>query len=159
MRDKTIGEMAEILFPFADHVIATRADNPRAATPAEIRKAAHRISAEIEDAVDVPSALQRAKKLTGENGVVVVTGSIYIVGEAMRRLGVRLCGEACPLSEHWPTILSGRAPAARPERRYGWLSRVRSFLIFDPLIWSYTIFLGFTSIPASFFGEQGADSA
>ena len=90
MRDKAIGEMAEILFPFADHVIATHADNPRAATPAEIRKAAHRISAEIEDAVDVPSALQRAKKLTGENGVVVVTGSIYIVGEAMRRLGVGL---------------------------------------------------------------------
>jgi dihydrofolate synthase/folylpolyglutamate synthase len=88
MRDKAIGEMAEILFPFADHVIATHADNPRAATPAEIREAAHRISAEFEEAEDVASALQRAKKLSGENGVVVVTGSIYIVGEAMRRLGV-----------------------------------------------------------------------
>ena len=28
MRDKAIGEMAEILFPLADRVIATRADNP-----------------------------------------------------------------------------------------------------------------------------------
>ena len=50
--------------------------------------------------------------------------------------------------------LERATPAARPERRYGWLSAVRSFLIFDPLIWSYTIFLGFTSIPASFFGDK-----
>ena len=33
MRDKAIGEMAEILFPLAERVIATRADNPRSATP------------------------------------------------------------------------------------------------------------------------------
>ena len=32
MRDKAIGEMAEILFPLADRVIVTRADNPRSAT-------------------------------------------------------------------------------------------------------------------------------
>ena len=34
MRDKAISEMAEILFPMADRVIATHAGNPRAATPA-----------------------------------------------------------------------------------------------------------------------------
>src|SRR5439155_24538231 len=33
MRDKAIGEMAEILFPLAERVIATCADNPRSATP------------------------------------------------------------------------------------------------------------------------------
>ena len=32
MRDKAIGEMAEILFPLAERVIATRADNPRSAS-------------------------------------------------------------------------------------------------------------------------------
>src|SRR5205823_2870219 len=31
MRDKAIGEIAEILFPLADRVIATRAENPRSA--------------------------------------------------------------------------------------------------------------------------------
>jgi len=93
MRDKAIGEMAEILFPFADQVIATHADNPRAATPGEIREAAHRISAEIEEVVDVRSSLERAKDLAGVNGVVVVTGSIYIVGEAMRHLGVSIAGK------------------------------------------------------------------
>ncbi|MGA2696321.1 MAG: folylpolyglutamate synthase/dihydrofolate synthase family protein [Terriglobales bacterium] len=93
MRDKAIGEMAEILFPFADQVIATHADNPRAATPEEIRQAAHRISAEIEEVADVCSSLERAKDLAGENGIVVVTGSIYIVGEAMRHLGVSIAGK------------------------------------------------------------------
>src|SRR5690242_18061014 len=37
MRDKAIGEMTEILFPLADRVIATQADNPRSASTADIR--------------------------------------------------------------------------------------------------------------------------
>lgn len=44
--------------------------------------------------------------------------------------------------------------AVTPERRYGWPSKLRSFLIFDPLIWSYTIFLGAASVPASLFGHK-----
>jgi dihydrofolate synthase/folylpolyglutamate synthase len=90
MRDKAIGEIAEILFPLADHVIATRADNPRSATPDEIREAAARTATDIEDAADVAAALGRARSLAGPQGVVVITGSIYIVGEAMRALGVRV---------------------------------------------------------------------
>ena len=90
MQDKDIRHVAEILFPLAQRVIATRADNPRAASPEQIREAAARISVAIEDADNVPLALARAKALTGANGLVVITGSIYIVGEAMRELGVRL---------------------------------------------------------------------
>ena len=90
MRDKAIGEIAEILFPLAAQVIATRADNPRSAAPEEIREAASRIATDIEDAIDVPSALDRAGSLAGPQGVVVITGSIYIVGEAMRALGVKV---------------------------------------------------------------------
>jgi dihydrofolate synthase/folylpolyglutamate synthase len=90
MRDKAIAEMTEILFPLAEQVIATQADNPRSATAEEIRQAAARTSTEIEAAADVAAALTRATVLAGPRGVVVVTGSIYIVGEAMRRLGVRV---------------------------------------------------------------------
>jgi dihydrofolate synthase/folylpolyglutamate synthase len=90
MRDKAIAEMTEILFPLAERVIATPADNPRSATVEEIRQAAARISIEIEAAPDVASALQRASMLAGPHGVVVITGSIYIVGEAMRQLRVRV---------------------------------------------------------------------
>jgi dihydrofolate synthase/folylpolyglutamate synthase len=90
MRDKAIGEIAEILFPLAERVIATHADNPRAATPEEIRQSAARTATEIEEVPDVPEALDRARVLAGSNGVIVVTGSIYIVGEAMLHLGVRI---------------------------------------------------------------------
>ena len=90
MRDKAIGEIAEILFPLAARVIATKADNPRSATPDEIREAASRTATDIEDAVGVASALDRASSLADPRGVVVITGSIYIVGEAMRVLGVKV---------------------------------------------------------------------
>ena len=90
MRDKTIGQMAEILFPIAERVIATRAENPRSATPDEIRQAAARASAEIETAPDVATAVKQARAFAGSDGIVVVTGSIYVVGEAMRLLGARI---------------------------------------------------------------------
>jgi dihydrofolate synthase / folylpolyglutamate synthase len=90
MRDKSIGEMAEILFPLAERVIATHVENPRAAASAEIRDAAQRVSVEIDEAPDVPSALVKACAAAGTRGLVVVTGSIYIVGEAMRMLGARI---------------------------------------------------------------------
>ena len=90
MRDKAISEITEILFPLADRVIATRAENPRSASPQEIEQAAGRTGAEIETAADVPDALQRAKSLSKQDAVIVITGSIYVVGEAMRLLGTRV---------------------------------------------------------------------
>jgi dihydrofolate synthase / folylpolyglutamate synthase len=92
MRDKAMQEMTEILFPIADRIIVSYANNPRAATTAEIRQAAARVSsgADIEDADDVASAMDRARKVAGPEGLVVVTGSIYVVGEAMRILGLRI---------------------------------------------------------------------
>jgi len=90
MRDKAIGEMAEILFPCAERVVLTHAENPRSATPIEIREMAARVAADMEDAPDVPSAIEEAAKSAGTDGVVVVTGSIYVVGEAMRSLGARI---------------------------------------------------------------------
>ena len=90
MRDKAIGEMAEILFPLAERVIATRADNPRSAAPEEIREAASRTSTQIEEAADVAAALELARTPARPDAVVVITGSIYIVGEAMRLLGARI---------------------------------------------------------------------
>ena len=89
MRDKAIGEMAEILFPLADCIIVTRADNPRSATFNEIRQAAARVSTDIQPAEDVADALARVQGLKPP-AVVVITGSIYIVGEAMRLLEVRV---------------------------------------------------------------------
>lgn len=90
MRDKAISEMTEILFPLAHRVIATRPQNPRSASPEEIQQAGSRTGAEIEPVAEVAAALERACDGAGPKTVIVVTGSIYLVGEAMRLLGVRI---------------------------------------------------------------------
>jgi len=86
MRDKAISEMTEILFPMAQRVIATRPENPRSATPEEIQQAAARTGADIEIEADVRVALDRAQKVAEPGSIIVVTGSIYLVGEVMRLL-------------------------------------------------------------------------
>jgi len=90
MRDKAVAEIAEILFPIAEQVIVTHANNPRSASAEEIRQAAARVAGDIREAANVPSALADAGRIAGREVLVVVTGSIYIVGEAMRRLGLRI---------------------------------------------------------------------
>jgi dihydrofolate synthase/folylpolyglutamate synthase len=87
MRDKAISEMTEILFPLAERVIATRPQNPRAASPGEIQRAAARTAVEVEMMEDVKLAVERARVLAGVGSVVVVTGSIYLVGEVMSAVG------------------------------------------------------------------------
>jgi dihydrofolate synthase/folylpolyglutamate synthase len=90
MSDKAISEMAEILFPLAERVIATRPENPRAAAPEEIRQAAVRTGVEIDCIEDVQSAVERAKTLATAGTVIVITGSIYLVGEVMRAIGAEV---------------------------------------------------------------------
>lgn len=41
-----------------------------------------------------------------------------------------------------------------PAKDYGWLSRLRSYFVFDPLIWLYTVVLGIVAIPVSLFGDK-----
>jgi dihydrofolate synthase/folylpolyglutamate synthase len=90
LRDKAISEMTEILFPLAERVIATRPDNPRAAPPEEIQQAAARTGVAIEAVEDVRRAVERARTLAGPGALVVITGSIYLVGEVMRSIGAEV---------------------------------------------------------------------
>ena len=90
MRDKDMREVAQILFPLAQRVIVTHANNPRSATAAEIRTAASRITTDIIEEAAVAAALERACEFaatdagrTSEKSLVVIAGSIYIVGEAL----------------------------------------------------------------------------
>jgi dihydrofolate synthase/folylpolyglutamate synthase len=98
MRDKAISEMTQILFPLAERVVATRSENPRSATPEEIRQAGARTGTVIDLAGAVTNALERAhawaddqaSRQAASKPVIVVTGSIYVVGEAMRVLEARV---------------------------------------------------------------------
>ncbi len=88
MRDKAYADMAQVLFPSAKQVIVTRAHTPRAASPSEIAAVAARTGAAMIEEPEVPDALRRAFENAPPDGLVVVTGSIFVVGEAMQALGM-----------------------------------------------------------------------
>ncbi len=48
-----------------------------------------------------------------------------------------------------------KRPAAQRNTRHGWLSRLRSYFILDPLIWAYTLILGTLSLISSLFDRNG----
>jgi dihydrofolate synthase/folylpolyglutamate synthase len=89
MRDKAIQEMASILFPVAERVVLTQVNNPRAATIDELVQAANPSVAELHREPSVAIALEKALGLTTPQGVAVVTGSIFLVGEVMQVLGMK----------------------------------------------------------------------
>jgi len=88
MRDKAVQEMAEILFPLADQVVLTQVNNPRSATTADLRQAASRTGAALHEEANVEAALAKARRLSKREGLIAVTGSIFLVGEAMSAMGI-----------------------------------------------------------------------
>jgi 1-acyl-sn-glycerol-3-phosphate acyltransferase len=58
-------------------------------------------------------------------------------------------------AEAAPVAAPRQSPHAIPGKNYGWLSRLRSYLILDPLIWLYTLVLGLLALPGGMFDESG----
>lgn len=54
-----------------------------------------------------------------------------------------------------PVTRPRSSPPAIPGMKYGWLSRLRSYLILDPLIWFYTVVLGLAALPGGVFDPSG----
>jgi 1-acyl-sn-glycerol-3-phosphate acyltransferase len=54
-----------------------------------------------------------------------------------------------------PTAAPHGSPHALPGVTYGWLSRLRSYLILDPLIWLYTLIMGLIALPGGLFDRTG----
>ncbi len=67
-------------------VIACRPDSPRAVAATDVADAARRLGLEAEAAESVPEAVSRALALSTPEDAVLVTGSLYTVGEARRAL-------------------------------------------------------------------------
>jgi dihydrofolate synthase/folylpolyglutamate synthase len=81
LKDKPAAELAQILFPLFGHVVVTPVDSPRSAAVEDLLAAARPTGSEVEAAADAVSAVERALHLTPAHGLVVVTGSVYLVGE------------------------------------------------------------------------------
>jgi 1-acyl-sn-glycerol-3-phosphate acyltransferase len=58
-------------------------------------------------------------------------------------------------AETAPEVAPRGSPHAIPGARHGWLSRLRSYLILDPLIWLYTLVLGILALPGGMFDRSG----
>jgi len=78
MRDKAIDEVAGILFPLATELVLTAPDTPRALRPEAMAEFAGR--GRIEP--NVEAAIAYARSHAAEEDVIVVTGSLFLVGEA-----------------------------------------------------------------------------
>jgi dihydrofolate synthase/folylpolyglutamate synthase len=81
LKDKPAAELAQILFPLFGHVVVTPVDSPRSAAVEDLLAAARPTGSEVEAVADAVSAVERALHLTPAHGLVVVTGSVYLVGE------------------------------------------------------------------------------
>ena len=82
--DKEVEAVMALLDECVDAVIATTVDNPRILPLGElVARAPERLDVTMES--DVHAAIDRAVALAGPEGRVVVTGSLYLVGEAVRR--------------------------------------------------------------------------
>lgn len=89
--DKDAAAMLRALLPHVADVVFTRSHNPRALSPATLASLAAQVGGgplgELEP--DGHRALERARTLAGPGGVVVATGSIYLIADLLAPAGRR----------------------------------------------------------------------
>lgn len=88
MQDKDLTEITEILFPKADKLILTMPDNPRSMKISDLK---NYVSSKFENknlylTETVLEAIKIAKNNSSEKDLILVTGSLYLVGEVQKFL-------------------------------------------------------------------------
>jgi len=86
MSDKQLDRIGETLFPLADHLILTTLDNPRAASVQTLEAIATECATQftrgsITKCKTIPDAIETARRVTPRQGMICVTGSLYLIGE------------------------------------------------------------------------------
>jgi dihydrofolate synthase/folylpolyglutamate synthase len=89
MSDKKLAEMATILFPGVNYLILTQPDNARSASVESLQALAQKLvpNEKIISVPKVMEALKKASAVTPPNGVICVTGSLYLLGELLLHAG------------------------------------------------------------------------
>ncbi len=84
MRDKDLSEIASILFPLAENLIFTRAENPRSAAPENLREFVPQDFpvGRVFVTESVSEAIKKARQISAPEDLICITGSLYLVGEA-----------------------------------------------------------------------------
>jgi dihydrofolate synthase/folylpolyglutamate synthase len=82
--DKDAAGMLGELLPACDAIVLTRSQNPRALPPGTLQSLATQLGGPPSEIVPDPArALARARELAGEQGVVIATGSIYLIADLL----------------------------------------------------------------------------
>jgi dihydrofolate synthase / folylpolyglutamate synthase len=84
--DKDAATMLSELAPLCDALVLTASQNPRALPPPTLRSLLDQIdidTIETETVRDPRAALVRARELAGPGGVVIATGSIYLIADLL----------------------------------------------------------------------------
>ncbi|HLY60893.1 MAG TPA: folylpolyglutamate synthase/dihydrofolate synthase family protein [Terriglobia bacterium] len=89
MRDKSIDEISGILFPLAIEVYLTQPEQERAAAPEEILSLTNHRGPKIVIEPNPVRALERACRESSADDVVLVAGSLFLVGAIKRALAER----------------------------------------------------------------------
>jgi len=90
LRDKALTEMAQILFPLFsgpnDHILIPPIANPRAASAEEILTVANALDVRAITVENAQKAVENALKITPKDGIIIATGSVYLVGAIREEL-------------------------------------------------------------------------
>ncbi|HRJ89909.1 MAG TPA: folylpolyglutamate synthase/dihydrofolate synthase family protein [Pyrinomonadaceae bacterium] len=86
MKEKDISKIAKILWPRAERVILTRPANIRALSPDGLlaQAPASIDRSKVVKTENVADALEKAREVTPPGGMILVTGSLYLVGEVKK---------------------------------------------------------------------------
>jgi dihydrofolate synthase/folylpolyglutamate synthase len=80
--DKHLTAMLKAIQPLIDTLVVTRADHPRALEPEKIVATAQEVGLQVETAVPVETALERALEIARKNGSIVLSaGSMFVTAE------------------------------------------------------------------------------
>lgn len=81
--DKDVEGMVAEVAPFFHRVVVTSADHPRAAKPARLAGLFEKHGLKAEEKASVPEAVSYALSVAGKGDVICVTGSLFVVAEAL----------------------------------------------------------------------------
>jgi dihydrofolate synthase / folylpolyglutamate synthase len=88
LEDKDAAGMLAALLPSCSALVITSSRNPRALPPPTIASLTRQLGGPPAEVVDSPQgALARARELAGPGGVVLATGSIYLIADLLRPAG------------------------------------------------------------------------
>jgi 1-acyl-sn-glycerol-3-phosphate acyltransferase len=75
--------------------------------------------------------------------------------ESVQEVNSSSSEEVEPGADAAPAVALRRSPHEIPGKKYGWLSRLRSYFILDPLVWVYTLAMGVLALPGGLFDRDG----